>query len=317
MRPDAVQVYLEEQKLGTARRLAGSIFSGATPDPSVWASTFIGSGTTGGGSGSITLSTGVTANSSSMLNTIRVGRTLFTNMTYFHGVVLLPAQTGTNVARWGAYNTQNGFFFQVSNGTFGVGSRKVASDTIVASGSFNGVGGPSYTLDTNFHEFCIYYNARGAYFFVDEVLIHSLMPTTTTLTVSQSLPVGLETTNSGGNTNNNSVTIQGATINRLGDYLTNPSYTNLAANSATPVVIKSSVGNLVGLVLNSSGASTNVLTLYDNTTNSGPVIATIATGGTGIAFPTFIDFKGLQFNTGLAVVLNGGASPANVTFLWE
>lgn len=85
-------------------------------------------------------------------------------------------------------------------------------------------------------------------------------------------------------------------------------YTHLAANGTT--TIKSTAGVLSSLVVNTRGASGNTITLYDNTSASGAVIAVIDT--TGFTFTGLYD---VQFNTGLTVVIAGGTA-GDVTIAW-
>lgn len=57
---------------------------------------------------------------------------------------------------------------------------------------------------------------------------------------------------------------------------TNDPFLNVAAGTATTTV-KTGAGTLVRIVINTKGAASNTLTVYDNTTNSGTKIAIIDT----------------------------------------
>jgi hypothetical protein len=85
-------------------------------------------------------------------------------------------------------------------------------------------------------------------------------------------------------------------------------YTHLSANGTT--TIKSAAGMLAAVSVNTRGASGNTLTVYDNTSASAPIIAQIDTTAAVYTFPL-----GVQFNTGLTVVLGGGTA-ADVTVSW-
>jgi len=76
---------------------------------------------------------------------------------------------------------------------------------------------------------------------------------------------------------------------------TSDSYQNVAAGTATTVV-KSGAGTLVSITINTKGASSNTLTVYDNTAASGTKIATIDTTG---ASTTLFFGNGVAFATGL------------------
>ncbi len=47
-------------------------------------------------------------------------------------------------------------------------------DSAVASGSFNGDWGVTYTLDTNANTYEIWYANKTSYFFINDVLLHTL-----------------------------------------------------------------------------------------------------------------------------------------------
>ena len=87
-------------------------------------------------------------------------------------------------------------------------------------------------------------------------------------------------------------------------------YTHVAANST--VVIKAAPGNLYAVVINTKGASSNTLKLYDNASAaSGTLIASIdTTGGTNP-----LNFEGLSFVNGLTAIMATGTA-ADVTFVW-
>jgi hypothetical protein len=85
-------------------------------------------------------------------------------------------------------------------------------------------------------------------------------------------------------------------------------YTHLNANGTT--TIKSAAGVLAAVSVNTKGASGNQLAVYDNTSASAPIIAQIDTTSAVYTFPL-----GVQFNTGLTVVLANGTA-ADITISW-
>lgn len=87
------------------------------------------------------------------------------------------------------------------------------------------------------------------------------------------------------------------------------SYVHLSANGTTTV--KSGAGVLRRVVINTRGGITNALTIYDNTTATGAVIAVIDTSAAGGSFG-----YELNFTTGLTVVLAGGVA-ADITIIYE
>jgi hypothetical protein len=85
-------------------------------------------------------------------------------------------------------------------------------------------------------------------------------------------------------------------------------YTHLAANGTT--VIKSSGGMLHTITINIKGSSSNTITVYDNTSGSGTVIAVIDPTANLVT----LDFD-VQFNTGLTLVIATGTA-GDITVSW-
>jgi hypothetical protein len=85
-------------------------------------------------------------------------------------------------------------------------------------------------------------------------------------------------------------------------------YTHLNANGTT--TIKSGAGLLHTLTINIKGASGNTVTLYDNTSGSGTVIAAIDPTANLVT----LDFD-VAFLTGLTVVIATGTAP-DITVSW-
>ena len=87
-------------------------------------------------------------------------------------------------------------------------------------------------------------------------------------------------------------------------------YSYLAANAATQV--KTGTGKLHSVVINTAGASSNVITLYDGTDTNGTVIAVID----GTAAAGNILLYDVQFITGLHVVIGTGtAAKITISYL--
>jgi hypothetical protein len=88
-------------------------------------------------------------------------------------------------------------------------------------------------------------------------------------------------------------------------------YTHVASGLATTIV-KAAPGTLNRVIINQKGASSNLLTLYDNpTAGSGTVIAIIdSTAGVGALV------YNCQFKTGLTAVSATGTG-ADFTIIWS
>ncbi len=127
-------------------RLIGTAFSGSTKDTNFWTETVTGTGAVAQ-AGEVTLTTGVTANSTAKYVSVRRARKITgaSNQFRFVGRLTTDPQAN-NLRRMGVYDADNGFFFQVNGATFGVGSRKATTDTVVNSGSFNGNLGATVTM---------------------------------------------------------------------------------------------------------------------------------------------------------------------------
>lgn len=112
-------------------------------------------------------------------------------------------------------------------------------------------------------------------------------------------------------------------MNQFNDLATNfrNSYTNVTGN--TTVVIKSSPGTLHGIMINDN-ATGGAVKVYDNTTNSGSMIATILVGSpsggllsaSGQPTPIFLGPLGLEFQTGLTIVTVGSGNN-NITVVYQ
>ncbi len=85
-------------------------------------------------------------------------------------------------------------------------------------------------------------------------------------------------------------------------YPPDPSYSHISTNTSTQV--KSAAGYLMGISVNTAGASANTITLYNNTSCATTVIGVI--DGT---IAGNIDLHGLKFATGLCITTATGTAP--------
>lgn len=290
-------------KTVTPVRLVGASFSGTTKDTNFWTETVTGSGaiTQAGG---LTVSTGVTANSTAKYVSTRSSRKVTGATNQFRALARLTTATqANNIRRIGAYNDTDGYFFQVDGTSFGVGSRKAGVDTVVSSGSFNGNLGAIVVMNTSIQQLVINITESGARFFANNILLHTLGGNDA-LTNTLNLPVTMENINSGGNTTDNTFNVRFASILRLGELFTNPIYRFV--NTNTTSILKYGAGTLQRIINCDNLGS---ITIYDNTSAAGTVIATIDTAK---ALGS-IDM-GVSFSTGLTLVTGGGAK---VTVVYE
>jgi hypothetical protein len=312
-------------KQATTTRLTGTSFWGTTVDTNFWASTPTNNGSATQSSGELTLNTNTTTpNGSVIVQSVRTARYTAASPNYYRGVVRLPAvttSTGTNTRRWGAYDVDNGFFFEANQANLAVTPiltlvcRKTAGDTNrVVSGAFNGTQGLSFLLDNNVHVYEIYWSNSNAWFFIDDVLIHTFSGATATLVDTTSLKIGLETINAGTNQVNNTLVVRSSTINRFGQLVTQPQY-RYQSGTTTGVIAKYGPGNLHTVII-SSQVQNSVVTIYDGTTTGGTVMFAAAFAAANNSLnPTTIDFQGVPFSTGLFLVI--ATQNSNVTLIYE
>ena len=293
-------------------RLCGDNFEGNTLDTNIWTVTNTGTGGSTLSNALCTISTGTTSNSTAKLNSVRLGRFIVGAVNYYVGGVRLP-DTGTsnNTRRWGVFNANNGFGFQISNTTVGIFNRKGGSDTVVTSFNFNGRS--AFTLDTNFHSYEIYYSASKVLFFQDKLLIHTLSVSSSMLTNSLNLPIGHENINTGGSTTNVNLEVRSGAISRLGEVSSGT--VSYHSGSTGTTVLKRSAGELKRVVVNTVGSGSNSITIYDNTAGSGTVLAVLSGSGTAQNTQAFTVEYNLPFDTGLTIVIS--ATAGDITVIYE
>ncbi len=309
-------------------RLAGNSFIGGTIaspvalDTNAWATTIVGTGAVTQAAGAATLTTAATADSSIIVNSVRIARYVGGSPNYYRGNLRLPAVTTAsaghvNIRRWGAFDANDGYFFKATQTnpattpTLSVVSRKETSDTEVTS--FNGDYGTSFVLDNNVHTYEIWWSNKTAYFFVDDVLLHTITSLTTTAVGTPSLKVGLQTINSGGNDAVNTLVARSSMILRLGTLTTQPTSYYHASGTTAGVQVKVGAGNLHSIIFGSA-ANNAVITLADSTSAATPVLWVYTATG-ALAAPVSIDFKGMPFSNGLRFVVASGN--ASFTIVYE
>lgn len=290
-------------------RLFGANFEGAVLSSVFWITTLAGSGAVNLSGAVATLSTGVIANSRALITGTKICRFLSGNTNKYQTGVRLPeAGTTNNVRRWGLFDTNNGMFFELNGTTFQVVTRKLGVDTAVASGSFNGRAGTTYVLDTNFHTYDMVYSGSSVRFYIDRILIHTVLGTTSTWTGTYNLPVAFENVNSGGGTANVSLLTRTVACHRQGYANSRPLYTRISNNTTT--TLKTQAGNLHRITINDNGTGSTA-TIYDSATASGTIIAIVDTSATGSNIEYDVDF-----NNGLTIVTAGG-TPGDLTVVFD
>ena len=307
-------------------RLVGTTF-GSANDSNFWTPTNNGTGSASGVASNIaTITSGTAANAWGRFSSVRVARFIFANPMKYRALIRITALTQANtIRRWGAFTATagsagvlpvptDGYFFSFDGAdVLSVNSRN-AGGTInsVVSGNFNG-DVSQFLMNTNKHAYEIVFFLEKAQFYIDNVLIHTLSPTTALLYSSCDLPVMAISTNSVGTTTATLEMWAGAIL-RLGRDLTAPVYKHYAG-AQTNIAIKTGSGTLRTVVINQwlSGSS---VSLYDSatTTNAIALIVPTTTGGTHQELPMTLNY-GVDFYTGLAVTVVGAST--DVTIIYE
>ena len=297
-------------------RLVGAVNGDSTVlDTNFWGSNAVGTGTIVPGGNQFLLQTGTVTGSSVNIQSVRSGRYISGNSNYFRGVIDLPAVTGANTRRWGAYNANDGFFFETDGTVLTLVCRKGGSDlNRISSGGFNGAAGNSYILANNTATYEIYWTNKSAWFWIDDRLVHKFTGATAPLTNTCTLFLSADNIN-GANTNSNSLEARALSLSRLGQYSTQPILKNLSTNATQ--VLKYGPGILHRITLNSVGGSGNVLAVYDGLFPSAAASwGTFAVGVVSNASPHAGWTFDAPFYTGLCTVLST-ASAANLNIIYE
>jgi len=289
-------------------KLIGGIASDAALDTNFWNATLANGGTITETGGNVILKTNTTPSGSAIISSVRNARYVAGVANYCRAILRMDTGVSGNVRRWGAFTTSTGAFFELNGTTLRIVTRNASNDTIISSGSFNGQYGTTYTNPTVSTNYEIYYTTEKVHFVINSKLLHTVQSLNSPWTSNIHLPLRLENINTSIN-NDISVYIRGAAISRLGPSETDGIYKYIT--TATTTICKYSPGKLHRILCN-DGSTGSSITIYDNITNSGTIIATINTAK--VASPTSIEL-GVPFFTGLTIVSTG--TTGNFTVIYE
>jgi hypothetical protein len=296
-------------------RLIGGVYAGATLDSNFWTTTPTNGGAAAVSNGELGLATNGSANGAVLVQSVRTARYVAGNANQFRAIVKPNANTGNCTKRWGAYSATSGFFFESQNGTLRLGHRvNNATPSYIENGSFDGELGDTYTLPVTTQTFEIVYTNSGARFLIGDHVIHYLSAATTPASDTLHLPVSLECINTDSNTNNNTLSVRVASVQRIGHLVAQPQ-SKYQSGTVAATVCKVGPGNLYRLII-STVTSGSVVTLWDNTAASGTTLwsGTITFGNQGGNGIYNIDFGGLPFATGLTLTIATQAANAVVVY---
>jgi hypothetical protein len=222
----------------------------------------------------------------------------------YRAVIQDGAGVANNVRRWGVVDwvtmptITDGAYFIMNGTTLGVATMKGGSQTLVSSGSFNGIFGSSYVLDTSVHTFEIYWTNSSVWFVIDGSILHKVSATTAPWTNSINLYLWGDSVNSSGLDVNKTLEFRVMSIARLGQLQSAPIYKHIS--TATTTICKYGAGTLHSIAMNNP--TNNTVTIYDSTAGSGTVIAVINPGSAAVPF---ILTYNLDFYLGLTIVTAG------------
>jgi hypothetical protein len=286
-------------------KLVGAAGSGVQLEPNFWTTSTGNSGTVSESGGHVVLRTNTTPSGYCNVQSIRNARYVAGTANYCRAVIQQDAGVSGNVRRWGAFNSQNGAFFELAGTTFKCVTRKSGADTPVTT--FNGKLGESYVLDTNVHTFEIYWTNSKVYFAIGGVLLHTVSATTTPWSVTMHLPIRGENVNTT-IANDINMYVRVASINRLGEAEAEPSFKYISGAGTT--VLKYSPGKLHKLVI-SDGNPGSTIAIYDGLTAGGVQMALLNTAT--VSTVASVDFS-CPFFTGLTIVVTNAV---NFTVIYE
>lgn len=198
-------------------------------------------------------------------------------------------------------NRQNGFFFYLYDSTFGVGCIKGGVETLVPSGNFNGNIGSSYTLDTNYHTFEIFYGLTSIEFYIDGKLLQRIRGTSAPLVDSMLLYITVENSNTTSTSGSASVYSAMMVVQALTAFNTQPLTANIESNGTYTLKLS---GGTLRCIINMDNVGTCYV--YDNTSAANPKLAP-QIDCTRVLGAIQFGRDGINFNKGLTVVTAGGA----------
>jgi hypothetical protein len=286
-------------------KLVGAAGSGTQLEPNFWTSSTGNGGNVTEADGSVRIRTNTTASGYSNVQSVRNARYVAGTANYLRIVGQMDAGVTGNVRRWGAFNSQNGAFYELAGTTFKCVTRKNGIDTPVTT--FNGKLGAAYTMDTNVHTYEIYWTNSKVYFSIGDVILHTVSATTATWSTTMHLPIRGENVNTTINTDI-SMYVRVASINRLGEAESEPTYKYISGAGTT--VLRYSPGKLHKLII-SDGANGSSISIYDGVSAAGTLMAVLNTAT--ISTVASVDFECPYF-TGLTIVVTNAV---NFTVIYE
>lgn len=302
-------------RVAQMKRVVGT-GAGPITDSFLYTTTVAGTGAYSVTTGTGTLTTGATANSSVDIKSVQKARYMSGRANILRVTTgFLDTGVANNVREFGLFvDASNQFNFRLSGTVFSVVVKKAGVEIVVNSGSFNGASS-TYAVDANIHSFEIVYTFTSILFVIDNVLVHRVSSTTATLLSSIVGQLYISNANSGGSTSVVNMNIVAWSIQQVGDSINNPMFYNINAIAETRT-LKTGGGTLQSISVGRA-ATSGLLTIYDSTSGTGSIIAIFDIGSVSTIGTHMFGIEGVNFYTGLTYVTSGVMTNGSVTVFWE
>lgn len=305
-------------RVSQVTRLIGATYYGNTLDSNFYMTSTSGTSTSAVQSGGeLVLYTSAASGANALVISNRVARYVASVGNSYRGMFQISSSATTNNTKFwgctdavvigatsGTFTNGLGFMFKDNNLSLVTYKDVVASynptpTTVVANGSFNGNYGAYYYLDTNIHTYVIDLSNAAFWFYIDDILLHTLKATTSPLVSTLHLRLHNYNINTGIANGASSLKARMNAIQRLGLLETNQKWLNNANSTVTAQILKYGPGVLHRVSINTKGlGATASIILYDSLTATNPIASIDTKNGNSQTYEFHIPFDyGLCYST--------------------
>ena len=148
-------------------------------------------------------------------------------------------------------------------------------------------------------------------FYIDDVLIHSVIPTTAIIATDLSVRLSMTSVNTAGGTTSGTLECWNGVILKLGRDITAPLH-HYQDGTVAAEVLKIGPGTVQSVAISDITVNA-VIILYDNTAAGGSIIWSTGTMGAK-SEPFSVDLTGVAFFTGLTLAITTANCKATVVY---